>query len=247
FDDARVRQAVAYAIDRNALVDVVLAHQVPRLDSTLLPYQSPYYQPSFDRYRRDQTLVATRMHAAGWQRGKGGWWRSPDHRTAKIVLTTPSGNPLRLKAVQLIGAQLRAAGFRSEILLVKPEVFFGSVVARGAYDLALYSFTQGTDPSQSKVFACSQIARAPTWAGKNNAKYCRHDLDRLLARGDRELDITRRADLVRDVGELLATDLPALPLYEQPDTLAWNRRLHGVKPNAMGGHLWNIDDWWLSS
>ncbi|MCW2955815.1 MAG: extracellular solute-binding protein family 5, partial [Thermoleophilia bacterium] len=39
FDDPRVRRAAAYAIDRDVLDDVVLRGQVPRLDSTLLPYQ----------------------------------------------------------------------------------------------------------------------------------------------------------------------------------------------------------------
>ncbi|MCW2971930.1 MAG: extracellular solute-binding protein family 5, partial [Thermoleophilia bacterium] len=159
--------------------------------------------------------------------------------------TTTSGNPIRLKAVQLIGAQLEQAGFRTEILPVKPEVFFGSVVSRGNFDLAMYSYTQGMDPSQSKLFSCSEIARTPDWTGKNNAKYCNRDLDRILAAGDRELDPQRRSALVHDADEILMTDVPTLPLYQQPDTLAWNRRVHGVRPNAMGRHLWNIDSWWV--
>lgn len=246
FDDARVRRAAAFAIDRNALVDVVLKKQVPRLDSTLLPYQAPYYRPSFGTYHRDQGEVDRRMRAAGWTRGEHDRWTDRDGRVAKVLITTMSGNPIRLKAVQLVAAQLDAAGFAAEILLVKPEVFFGSIVAKGSFDLALYSFTQGLDPSQSKLFSCSQIAKAPTWAGKNNAKYCRPDLDVLLAQADRELDVHRRADITHDIDELLVTDLPTLPLYEQPDTLAWSRRLHGVRPNAMGHHLWNLDEWWLA-
>ncbi|MCW2959715.1 MAG: extracellular solute-binding protein family 5 [Thermoleophilia bacterium] len=246
FNDVRVRRAAAYAIDRDALVDVVLRGQVPRLDSTLLPYQVPYYHPTFTSYRRDITQVDRRMAEAGWTRDAQSRWRFGDGRLAKVLLTTTTGNPLRLKTVQLIAAQLTEAGFVTEILMVKPEVFFGAVVSRGEFDLALYAFTQGVDPSQAKLFSCSEIARAPDWTGKNNFKYCRRDVDRMLAAADRELDVERRATLTRDLAEVLATDMPALPLYQQPDTLAWNHRLRGVKPNAMGRHYWNIDEWWLA-
>jgi len=246
-DDPRVRRALAFAIDRDSLVDIVLARQVPRLDSTLLPYQEPYVSPSFSRYHLDQREVAHRMQEAGWERhGQRDRWTDPKGRSPKLLLTTTTGSPIRLKTVQIIADQLDVAGFDSEILLLKPEVFFAQVVSHGQYDLAVYGFTQGVDPSQTKLFACSQIARGPTWTGKNNFKYCRRDVDALLAASDRTLDPQRRAELSHELAERLATDVPALPLYQQPDTLAWNRRLHGVRPNAMGWHLWNVDEWWVS-
>lgn len=246
FDDARVRRAAAYAIDRDSLVDVVLRGQVPRLDATLLPSQKPYHHPVFDRYRADPTRVRALMTGAGFTRdGSGAWQR--DGRAAKVVLTTTIGNPLRLKAVQLVAAQLDAAGFAPEILMARPEVFFASIVTQGRYDIAMYSFSQGLDPSQTKFFACSEVAKAPNWAGKNNFKYCRPGLDTLLADADRELDVSRRAALTREIAERIATDVPTLPLYQQPDTLAWNRRLQGVRPNGMGRHLWNIDSWWVTN
>jgi len=187
------------------------------------------------------------MQEAGWERhGQRDRWTDPKGRSPKLLLTTTTGSPIRLKTVQIIADQLDVAGFDSEILLLKPEVFFAQVVSHGQYDLAVYGFTQGVDPSQTKLFACSQIARGPTWTGKNNFKYCRRDVDALLAASDRTLDPQRRAELSHELAERLATDVPALPLYQQPDTLAWNRRLHGVRPNAMGWHLWNVDEWWVS-
>ena len=246
FDDARVRRAVAYAVDRDTLVDVVLRGQVPRLDSTLLPSQKPYHHAVFDRYRANPERVEALMRDAGFVRDSHGTWARAG-RPARVVLTTTIGNPLRLKSVQLVASQLEEAGFAPEILMAKPEVFFASIVTRGRYDIAMYSFSQGLDPSQSKFFACSEVATAPNWAGKNNFKYCRPELDAMLADADRELDVPRRAAITREITERLATDVPALPLYQQPDTLAWNRRLQGVRPNAMGRHLWNIDAWWVTN
>ena len=37
-----------------------------------------------------------------------------------------------------------------------------------------------------------------------------------------------------------------MTIYVQvPDTLAWNNRVHGVRPNSLGRHLWNVDEWWV--
>lgn len=244
FDDARVRRAAAYAIDRDALVDVVLQGQVPRLDSPLLPSQAPYYAPAFNRYHRNLEIVERTMHDAGFQRDRHDRW-TKGGRTARVELLTTSGNPLRLKAVQMLALQLSSAGFDPDISILRPEVFFASYVSRGRFDLAMYAFSQAVDPSLTKYFACSEIASAPAWAGKNNFHYCRPHLDTLLHRADRELDVQRRAATTHAIVERLAMDVPAIPLYQVPDTLAWSRRVHNVRPNALGRHLWNVDEWWV--
>lgn len=242
-DDVRVRQAVAHAIDRDVITDVVLRGQVPRLDSTLLPSQTRWYRPVFADITPDQSQVTNLMQRAGYTRkGTGPWTRHG--RPVKLVLRSVAGNPLRAKAVQIMQAQLAAAGFPTQITLLRTEIFFAQYIAPGDYHLAIYSFGHGPEPSQAKIFACSEIPRAPDYVGKNNFRYCSPDVDAAVQAADRELDPGRRIALLARVQEGVARDMPTLPLFQPPDTLAWDKRLAGIKPNPMGRHTWNTEDWW---
>ncbi len=243
-NDRRVRQAVAAAIDRNVITDVVLRKQVPRLDSTLLPSQRPWYRPVFESVRPDPDRVQRLMAAAGFTRNSDDVW-SQNNRPVSLTLRTTSGNPLRSKTVQLIQDQLKAAGFASHITLLRNEVFFAQYIAPGNYNLAIYAFGHGPEPTQSKIFSCSEIPKAPDYVGKNNFRYCNADVDAAARGADRELDPTRRTQLLIRMQQGVARDMPTLPLFQAPDTLAWNRRLAGVRPNPLGRNTWNTEDWWL--
>lgn len=243
-DDRNVRLAIAAAIDRNMITDVVLRKQVPRLDSTLLPTQKPWYSPVFASVQQDLGRVESLMRSAGFTRNSDGMW-SRDGRIAALTLRTTAGNPLRSKAVQLIQDQLKKAGFSTQITLLRNEVFFAQYIAPGNYHLAIYAFGHGPEPTQSKIFSCSEIPKAPDFVGKNNFRYCSGDVDAAARAADRELDPGRRAELLRRMQAGVARDMPTLPLFQVPDTLAWDRRLAAVRPNPMGRNTWNTEDWWL--
>ena len=245
----RVRQAVAFALDRRALTDVILRRQVTPLQSTLVPQQLGGDTTPFARYEHDLAHTAQLMQAAGWQRlststGSGVWQRAG--RQATIALRTTAGNPLRLKAVQLMQQQLNAAGFVTTISATKPEVFFATFIAPGRFDLAMFAFGSGPDPTQTKLFACSEVPAAPDFRGKNDAHYCSPKTDAVTMAADAELDGTRRKLLLHQLEELLAADLPVLPLFQPPDTLAWDQRVGGVRPNPLGRHTWNTENWWVA-
>jgi peptide/nickel transport system substrate-binding protein len=243
--DVRVRRAIAAAIDRDAITSTVLRGQVPRLDSTLLPAQKPWYRPVFRTMSRDLEQVQQLMEAAGFTRSDSGVWNQ-NGRPAELTLRTTSGNPLRSKTIQLMQAQLREAGFNTTITLHRPEVFFAQYIAPGRYHLAIYAFGHGPEPTQSRIFACSEIPRPPAFVGKNNFRICDAMLDADARAADRELDPVRRERIFASMQQRVAATLPTIPLFQPPDTLAWDRRLHGVRPNAMGRHTWNTESWWVS-
>ncbi len=183
------------------------------------------------------------MHEAGYTRsGTGPWTRNG--KAVTLTLRSVAGNPLRAKAVQIMQAQLSQAGFPTQITLLNSEIFFAQYIAPGNYHLAIYSFGIGPEPSQAKIFACSEIPRAPDFVGKNNFRYCSNDVDTAVRAADRELNQKRRAAELVHVQQGVARDMPTLPLFQPPDTLAWDKRLAGVKPNPMGRHTWNTQEWW---
>ncbi|HEY7270815.1 MAG TPA: peptide ABC transporter substrate-binding protein, partial [Dehalococcoidia bacterium] len=88
FQDRRLRQALTYALDRDAIVDEALAGSSPRADSPL-PRGSWAYSPSLDRYDSDATVAAALLDDAGWRAGAGGV-RAKGGTTLSFTLSTNS-------------------------------------------------------------------------------------------------------------------------------------------------------------
>ncbi|MBC7643509.1 MAG: hypothetical protein H7123_00160, partial [Thermoleophilia bacterium] len=216
------------------------------LQSTLVPEQLGGDTSPFARYVHAPQQTTELMQAAGWQRkpaGSGSWHKGS--KRASIALRTTAGNPLRLKAIQLMQQQLNAAGFATTISVTKPEVFFGTFIAPGRFDLAMFAFGSGPDPTQTKLFACSEVPTPPDFRGKNDAHYCSQKTDDVTMAADAELDPSKRAVLLHQLEDLLAADLPVLPLFQPPDTLAYDQRVGGVHPNPLGPHTWDTENWWV--
>jgi peptide/nickel transport system substrate-binding protein len=243
--DVHVRRAIAHAIDRQALVDIVLPDQVHVLQSPLLPAQQPWYRPAFDRYVHDLGAAAAEMHSAGYVRDERDRW-TRSGQPLELDIVTAAGNPIRMKSVQVLQEQLRNAGFVVDVSMARPEIMFSTIVAPGRYEIALHAFGVEADPSLSKLFACSEIPVAPGWRGKNNFRYCDPRVDELTRKADRQLDEQVRLASFVELQERIASDVPTLPLFQSPDALAWSREAHGIRPNVMGNHTWNTRDWWVS-
>jgi peptide/nickel transport system substrate-binding protein len=243
-DNVHVRRAVTAAIDRRLITDTILRKQVPVLNSNLLPTQTPFYRPVFANVKPSPDVVSDEMTAAGFRR-EGSRWVDGKGKPAKLDFKTTSGNPMRLKSAQIMQSQLQDAGFEVSIGTEKPEVFFSGTIAPGYFHLSQFAFGVTTDPGQTYLFHCKEIPVAPNFQGKNDFRYCRKDVDRLLGLADETVDEIARAKLLVDLQKRLAQDVPFLPLYQTPETLAWNDRVHGVKPNPMGELLWNVESWWV--
>lgn len=243
-NNVHVRRAIAYSINRQTIADVVLRKQVTPLQSTLLVSQKPMYEPLWQRYDYAPQRVAQELQKAGYRR-TGKFW-TKDGKRLTLQFATTAGNPLRARLAQLLQVQLARSGIEMQIKLYTAEIFFSQIITHSKFNLSEFSFRTISDPSQSEIFACDQIPRAPNYHGKNDFRYCNRTVDELLRAADAELVPEKRAQLIMRMQRILATDIPTLPLYQPPDTLAYAQRVGGVRANAVGLHTWNADEWTVS-
>jgi peptide/nickel transport system substrate-binding protein len=180
----------------------------------------------------------------GWQAGPGGTRTKAGRPLAFTLLTVCDSDPRQVEQAELVRqwALLGAA--------VTPDCaprgsFFapraqGGVLARGAFDIALYSNTWLPDPD----------AWAPFGAGSGafNFGHCSNPaLDQDFAAGAATLDPGRRRAAYRDAAGRWLQALCSIPLYEWPSVIRRSTRLHGFEPNPIAGmDSWNAADWWLS-
>jgi peptide/nickel transport system substrate-binding protein len=241
-NDINVRMAIAHAIDRDEITDVVLKKQVKRLDSTLLPAKKEYYIPAWENVNYDEAKVKEFLEKAGYERS--GQYYTKGGKTLKVDFKSTAGNNLRLKVAQLLQQKLKKNGIMMTITLEPPNVFFGQSTVQGNYGMGLWAWSSGIDPSQETMFPCDQIpSEANDYSGQNNYRYCNEEVSRLIKEGNVTTDLQKRIQITHRIQTLMAADMPLLPLFQRPETLAYTDRSQGLDNNPLGGLVWNAADW----
>jgi peptide/nickel transport system substrate-binding protein len=245
-DDPAVRRALAYAIDRDQIVDVLLQDSVPVLQSLLRPSQLGY-RPTFERYSHDPQRAIGILEDDGWVRGSDGIF-AKDGRRLEIPMSTLSGDELRRTEVRLMSEQAREAGIAVRLRSRSPDQLFGNDLGQGEFTTALLAFGGGVDPSPTALLASDQIPSEENgFSGQNVYRWSDAEVDRLLRSSDRELDEDARVQQLGRIQDILADEVPLIPLYAQPNTVAHVDALQGVKANPTQAEaFWNSGEWSLA-
>ncbi|MCW2926906.1 MAG: extracellular solute-binding protein family 5 [Thermoleophilia bacterium] len=241
-NDINVRQAIARSIDRDEIADVVLKKQVKRLDSTLLPAKEEYYLPAWSDVKADPKVAQQYLEKSGYKRS--GQYYAKGGKPLTVTFKSTAGNDLRLKVAQLLQQSLKKNGIKMIIAMEPPNVLFGQSTPQGNYDLALWAWSSGIDPSQISMFTCDSIpSEANDFSGQNNYRYCNERVSELLEKSEVTTAVKERAAIVHEVQTLMAADMPLLPLFQRPETLAYTNAAIGMDNNPLGGLTWNARDW----
>ncbi len=235
-----VRQALAYGIDRVALVRQVyggIAANPTPLDSMILPAQSRFYEPSFGEYRRRPAYARQLLERAGCRLGDDEIYRCGGQRLT-LRFVTVAGIDSRARTLENLQRQLRDVGIDAELVYVPAPTFFsqGGVLESGEFDVALFAWIFGADPSDlDTVFGCGGIS--------NFSGYCQRLVTADLDQADRILDTRQRARALNRAGRQIARDVPMIPLYSFIVTAGHSSRLRNYGVSA--DPLWNAENWWL--
>jgi peptide/nickel transport system substrate-binding protein len=249
--DQRVRQALELGINKQQLVDKVLAGKTKVASSD---YPVGWAAPSIQPTKYDPDAARRLLDDAGWQVGTDGI-RQKDGRPLHLTIATTSGNTLRENVEQLIQAGWKSIGVDVEIKNAAAAVLVGEwadngIVQRGNFDLAYYGFTPGIDPSGtlSPTFHSSQIPdEGNQGEGDNAMRYRNPQVDQWLDEADRTLDQNRRKELYGDVMRQIAQDVPVMYLYNRANVEAVSQRVQGARSHPFRWLTWNIQEWSLAS
>ena len=244
-DNVDVRRAIAYAIDRKQLTDIVLRGQTSPLQSVLLPWQKDFFTPAWEQYTYSPDKVTEHLKAAGYT--KSGTYWTKGGKPLEFTFKSTAGNSLREKVAQLLQQNFKQVGIKMDIAMELPQVFFGQTTIQGQYQTGEWAWSSSLDPRLTEMFACDQIpSKSNNNEGKNNYRWCNQEVTKLLHASDVEPDITKRGDLIKQAQVLMGNDVPLLPMYQRPETVAYANRLQNIKDNPLGGQFWNVAEWWVT-
>lgn len=228
FDRREVRQAVAATVDVAALTDtLLLGLGVPGAPGFVHP-AVPWANPAL-KHRRDVHRARTLLEGAGIKDLNGDGVRElPDGRPFEFELLVASNQPLAIRAAELISGWAAEAGIKLKPVALEgasnriwPDEQWGQF--KGDYFLGIHSWASSVhlDPN----FLRDMFHSDPAIGGFNRAAYKNPTYDALALEQARTTDPERRRQLLFRLQELLAEDVPMLPLY-YPDGL------HAYRPAA---------------
>ncbi|MCU0835733.1 MAG: ABC transporter substrate-binding protein [Chromatiaceae bacterium] len=198
-----VRQAIAYAIDRAAILRH-LFRGGGRLAGGMFPPEHWAGGPSTGR-SHDPDRARALLAAAGYGPGR------------PLVLTyKTSSDPFRVRLASVIQAQLAEVGITLKVQSYDWGTFYGDIKA-GRFQLYALSWVGVRTPD---IFRYAFHSASVPPQGANRGRFASGEADRLIETARAEPDLTRAADLYRVLQSLLLEDLPYVPLWYEDQVFA---------------------------
>lgn len=222
--DPRVRQAIACAIDRPELI-AALWRGDARIADTLLPegHWAAASPAELPRYPHDVARAVALLDAAGMKPDKDGI-------RLRLTLKTSTDETTRLVA-QAMQQQVRAAGIELSIRSAEFGTFY-SDVTRGAFEMYMLRWIGSNEDPDFLTYAFASSSFPPK--GGNRGRYTNPQVDSLLTQANAETnEAARRRDYVK-VQQILARDLPSIPLWYPNNEVVHSTRITGVQLDPGG-------------
>lgn len=212
--DEKVRQAFAYAIDREKIVNQLLKGEGEIVDG---PYTSvsPYLDKDLATYTYDPEKAKQLLEEAGWDFDK------------TIDFVVPIGNKVREQSADIIAQNLEAIGIKLNTTTYDfPTIM--SKAKEGEFDLLLMGFTNTIDPDVTTVYGSN--------ATSNYTNYSNPEVDKLLLAGKQEPDTEKRKEIYNELQAIWSKELPVFTLYSDYDFGAISKDVAVGGPKVFGFH-----------
>lgn len=256
--DIRVRQAIAQAINYQALQQDVLQGSVSDSNN---PFAYGWYECKLPRkYGYDVEAANKLLDEAGWVMGddgirvaKGAMYAEDGTRLSLELQGYTAFDPLQLTEEYIV-ENLKAVGIEARIQNYDFSIIFGtfednSPRAVGDYDMLIFDRGFTTEPQgyNFDAYHSSRIPSATNPTGGNYFRWVNEDVDKALETAGSSFDIETRKAAYCEVGQAVIDDLPQVYLYLFQDNYGIADNLEGYTLNTWGSMSWGVQNWKLKS
>lgn len=215
FSDVRVRRAIAHAIDRDLLSDIVFGGLAPAEHTAWLSVVAWANNPEARQPDYDPELAEKLLDEAGLKRGSNGIRFS-------MTIATFRGSSLwgMPESADFIRDQLRSIGVDAEVRLMESATWSDMVNVRHDFDVAIGGGLRGPDPNDFAIFVSAD--------GPRNAMGYENDrVEELFKIGRTVGSQEERRAAYFELEQIIADDLPLLTLIATVDPYVNNLRFEG--------------------
>lgn len=211
FDDVRVRQAVNYAIDKQALVDTLVMGQSAPIVSHMSQAMPAYYTEDLENiYTLDQEKAKALLKDAGYENG------------LTFTIRVPSNYKRHVDTALMMKDMLAKVGITAEIDQIEWATWLEDVYTNRKFQATVVGMAGKVDPDRI-------LGRYETNYARNMYNYSNPEYDKLIAEGKSEVDQAKRVEIYKQCQQLLIDDAVCVYTMDTSNVQFINPKLGGVK------------------
>src|SRR5216683_1212018 len=246
-----VRQAMAMAIDHQALIDTARRGQAAPLCTDHASGVKPGYQPDAPCPKFDPAAANALLDQNGWVAGADKV-RAKAGMRLEFNYSTTANNFWRADDELILQADFKAIGVKIDIQNYPASTYFGPFLTggnaspptgavAGKFDIGEFESSFTYDADDATVASCNQFPPA----GFNIMFYCNPALDKLYAQEESTADPAARQAAFNQIHQIYLTDFPFVVLYSPVDISMHKLTVHNYNPGPEGAsELVNVWNWW---
>ncbi|HKJ82569.1 MAG TPA: peptide-binding protein, partial [Mariprofundaceae bacterium] len=239
FTDVRVRRAIAYAINRQELVDGV---QLGLGEVLATPYKPHTYWVNKKVKPRPYSPERAKelLRKAGWRDSDGDGILDKSGRKLSFTILTNNGNKQRADAAIIIQQRLKEVGIAVKVRLVEWSAFINHFINKRNFEAVILGWSLSPEPDQYSIWHSSQTGPRQF----NFLSYANATVDKDLVAATRTFDRTKRKEYYDEMQVELHKDVPVVFLFAPYSLPAIHKRIHGIKPEP-AGIGYNSEHWFV--
>ncbi len=217
FKDKAMRQALAFAIDRQALVDIVYRGKAEIADTGFLQKGTAWYSDmTLPSYAADPAKAADMLTQQGWRKGDDGQWGKAGKTIALRFITSKSFK----KMATVLSQQLTAFGFAVELRILE-KAAVNAALKKEDFDLSLQTSSTLGDPDSYFHRVFSKSPKSDDYQGDGKMK-------EMLKKQQQATSAAERRAIVKEFQALYAEELPSYMLINPVWVVAHTDRVQPV-------------------
>jgi peptide/nickel transport system substrate-binding protein len=225
FDDARVRLAMAHAVNRQQIIDALLHGQGAIATSTIPPWH-PVHPRDVAPLGYDPARAGQLLEQAGWTDRNGDGIRENGVGQPLAFTLMSSDDPLRGAVVEVLQNQLRQAGARVDLRIMEFQTMLAAHKERD-YDAVFTNWVLDNFQVAGSPFSLFHSSQAEVPLSTNRSGTRSATLDRIIERGARATAVDEQRAAWRELTEVLQREQPVTFMF-------WLAELAGVRNEVAG-------------
>ncbi|MBD9438374.1 ABC transporter substrate-binding protein [Pseudomonas sp. PDM04] len=234
FQDVRVRQAFAHAIDKQFILDNILLGQGTTADSPIPKNFPQFYSADVPQYPFDLKRAEALLEEAGLKRDKDG--------VRLRIRNDPSPSAAYQQTANFLRSSFAKIGVKLDIRNQDYAQFIDRIYGRYDFDTNLSPASTAPDPAigLQRFYWSKNIHSGVAYS--NATHYSNAQVDALLEQAQVDNDPQRRWDLYHQVQKKVLEDVPRIPIVSSEDALLARSTVQNLTDSTGGGFIGNLSN-----